>query len=400
MGIRFRGAHMASVVLPAMFMLPFAFAITAGTLGAMPVERHLYVALALTGTTSQVERYRIVDGFPAAHPDLIYPGVTTPMAVGADGSFYATLQPLGSYGESAIQIYPSGSNQPARTIVLPSLSDITYAGALAVAPSGELYVGYSSGISGDAFARPFARGNEDIPGHGIAVYLPQGTGTLPLTAYSFADIFNGPAGLAFGPEGRLYVVGYRESRFGPKYNYVTELAHPWSRPHIVDRLDVANGQATYASSVAFTDPRKMYVLLLVNEQTFVRKVYLDRRTRLSEAVAHHNSRQGRRPVARGLRAPTCSPPSIRGPAKSKNSSLTPKMQRGHRTQHPSYARFQMANKHLESLSVNITARRLVTSRRRGRSRATTCPVRAPRGRNRRAERCSGRHETASQPRRT
>jgi hypothetical protein len=230
------------------------------SLGARAAQgRHLYLASTSISGYPQVLRFRMVNGFPARTPDLVYTNVSWPMVIAADGTFYATI-PFGCcFGQSTIDVFPPNSANPSREVTLPQLNDATYANAIAVAPNGYMYVGYDAFISGAGVRSPKPAQSSGMPQHGVAVYPPDATGSgPPPVAYKFKGIQGGPASLVWGPQGHLYVAGFNFNRHSQIHGYVFEIVKPWSGPNIVGHLDLGPVNIT---GMAFSDEtRDLYML--------------------------------------------------------------------------------------------------------------------------------------------
>ncbi len=120
-------------------------------------SEHLYVA-GYANQQLEVQRFPFVNGFPSRTPDLTYQNVTTPIAVGRNGTFYATVPLSCCYGLGMIDVFAPNSNVVARQITLPNLhEDTTIDTALVEGPRAYLYVGYAAFISGDARGATRAR---------------------------------------------------------------------------------------------------------------------------------------------------------------------------------------------------------------------------------------------------
>jgi hypothetical protein len=163
-------------------------------------NEYLYVAT-YADNQQVVLRFPFVNGFPARNPDLTFNNLTNPMAVGDDGTFYATVPLPCCYGLGTIEVFPPNSTVVERQITLPNLNESTTIDtALVEGPDAYLYVGYAAFISG---AEPHGR---RAPKVGVAIYPPSASGGgPPLAMFDVPRDLAGPNALAFDQQGLLHV---------------------------------------------------------------------------------------------------------------------------------------------------------------------------------------------------
>ena len=174
------------------------------TPGSNAKERSfLYVA----GSTSPsrgmfTDRFRLVQGIPAAHPDRVYNGYGGSIAVTGDGTLYA-VGPL-----QVIAAFAPGSDKPSREIdVAPRCgpSVFTLIGPIAADENGYLFVWIYTYDGPSASHRLRADPDTRTPCNGVAVYAPNASGYAhPVQAIRFSQGF-GSAGLAVDRNDNLYL---------------------------------------------------------------------------------------------------------------------------------------------------------------------------------------------------
>ena len=150
------------------------------------VSGHLYIAY--LGHPAAIERFPLVNGMPASTPDFRYPGFFDAVAVGLDGSVYGYHGAPGNRN-GRIEVFPNSSAQPARTIAVPGYlpqcagtsGGPVLAGALAVDRKGNVFLGYTTYVSG---ARRRSSGvasvwQSDFPCLGVVGFGPTAHGQAP-----------------------------------------------------------------------------------------------------------------------------------------------------------------------------------------------------------------------------
>ena len=106
-----------------------------------PQGLHLYLSTGLPSGGTQTVRYPLVNGIPLQSPDLVYPGVGAPTAVGRDGTFYATESAIPNFGQAVIDAFLPGFPTPSRRIELTLGTFATDVTSLTIGAGGYLYVG-------------------------------------------------------------------------------------------------------------------------------------------------------------------------------------------------------------------------------------------------------------------
>lgn len=171
-------------------------------------DGHLYVAMdTAKPNTGFVLRYPLFAGIPAQKPDMRYNNATEPLAVGSDGTFYASVPFECCEAIQKLTTYAPNDNKPARHITLQYIqSDGTEALAMAVDANDYLYVAYAPLFSG---ARGLRAGS--APAVGVAVYAPTQHGDSPpvqafqVRAVSSPSQVNAES-MTFAPDGDLDVL--------------------------------------------------------------------------------------------------------------------------------------------------------------------------------------------------
>jgi hypothetical protein len=213
---------------------------------------HLYV-VAYVGQQQEILRYPFVGAFPATQPDLVYQGVADPIAVGHDGTLYATVPLSCCYGLGQIDVFPPNSNVYTRQITLPNLhEDTTIDTAMVEGAQAYLYVGYAAFISGISTGRP-------APKQGVAIYPPGANGGgRPLRMFDVPRDLAGPTALGFNADGSLYTATQSSDDV---HNRIWTLSDPLGGRDITSVLKLASSD--YAEGIAFADRGRMeYVLNL------------------------------------------------------------------------------------------------------------------------------------------
>ena len=214
---------------------------------------HLYV-VAYVDQQQEILRYPFVGAFPATQPDLVYQGVADPLAVGHDGTLYATVPLSCCYGLGQIDVFPPNSNVLARQITLPYLHESTTIDtAIVEGAQAYLYIGYAAFLSG------IRTGGKAAPKQGVAIYPPGANGGgRPLRMLSVPLDNSGPDALGFNPGGSLYVA----TRSGDDvHNRIWTLSDPLNGRDISSVLELASSD--YAMGITFADRgRAEYILNL------------------------------------------------------------------------------------------------------------------------------------------
>ncbi len=214
------------------------------------VAAHLYVD-AYVGTQEEILRYPFAGAFPASQPDLIYQGVTEPIAVGHDGTLYATVPLSCCYGLGQIDVFPPNSNVFTRQITLPYLHESTTIDtAIVEGAQAYLYVGYAAFLSGIGTGRPALK-------QGVAIYPPGANdGGRPLRMFDVPRDPGGPTALGFNVDGSLYTATMSSDDV---HNRIWTLSDPLAGRDISSVLKLA--ASDYAEGIAFADRgRTEYVL--------------------------------------------------------------------------------------------------------------------------------------------
>ena len=214
------------------------------------------------GSTRNITRHAIVGrGFIERNADLTFGGTSAPIAVGQDGTFYATVHNMGYFPNPKIYAHRRGSSHPYRHFYLhppfnyPQCAESygDYATALAVDPQGFEYLGYFNGFTyppqNDA---PYALGSgtTSAPCSGIQVFPPNATEhTQPILYFALPTDHDFPAAMRVAGDGSLYVLG----ALNPKSIYV--FANPSSQPSLV-RSMTWQGIETF-TGLALDDKRGM-----------------------------------------------------------------------------------------------------------------------------------------------
>jgi hypothetical protein len=201
---------------------------------------HLYVA-ASYGGSGGIYRYPLSNGIPATTPDLFYPHMSSPMAIGPNGDLYSVVSlPDGIQNE--VKVFAAGTTRLERHLILPAGAGYESEADIAVDRSGYLFVShYDNGFgavarkpdSANGFLlvyRPGARGNDSfshyVPGfyggfaldeHGV-LYAARSRGfdgeiqvfTHPETSLKVARTFSSdamvrPEGIALDESGVLHL---------------------------------------------------------------------------------------------------------------------------------------------------------------------------------------------------
>jgi hypothetical protein len=209
---------------------------------------HLYVAI-IGNRSGKVLRYPIVNGLPSKKPDFAYRGVTSPIAVGSDGTLYGTSNAC-CFCVAHVDVWPPGASKPSRHVKVPWVSsDGAIATSIAVGRGGYLYVGYTQCLSGARARRVAARAAGGTPGNGIAVYAPNQSGGDPLIAYRLPHDDDGPFAIAIGRVGELYV----SVSTAADENFIDVVAKPERDPQTVRQISFGY-QNVY--SLAFDRPER------------------------------------------------------------------------------------------------------------------------------------------------
>jgi len=226
------------------------------------VPAHVYVD-AYVGQQEEILRYPFAGGFPATQPDLIYQNVTQPIAVGQDGTFYATVPLSCCYGLGQIDVFPPNSNVVARQITLPYLhEDTTIDTALTEGAQGYLYVGYAAFISGIQTGRP-------APKQGIAIYPPGANGGgRPLRMFDVPRDVAGPYALASNVDGSLYVATRSSDDV---HNRIWTLSDPVGGRGITSVLKLA--PSDYTTGIVFADSGRTEYLLNLGPPAYSIEVF-------------------------------------------------------------------------------------------------------------------------------
>jgi hypothetical protein len=205
--------------------------------GRAAASGHLYVAVA-SQTQTYILRFPFVDGVPSKHPDLRYQNLTYPIAVGRDGTLYATVPLPCCYGLGQIDVFPPNSNKVAREITLPYLQQSTTIDtSLVEGPGRYLFIGYSAFISGSQVAR------SDKVLQGVAVYPSDANGGgNPAQMFGVPNDISGPNALAFDRQGNLYVSA---TSVDDLHNRVYTVSNPVDDPIIQSRLDMPASNNAY-----------------------------------------------------------------------------------------------------------------------------------------------------------
>lgn len=189
-------------------------------------RRHLYVAAYLG---RQIATYPFVNGRPTSTPDLVYPNVASPMAIGPDGRLYTAEA-------GTVYIFPPRGTTPERRITFPNRSVCgrgIYATALAVDSHNYLYIGYDSSCGS-------SKPDVTVPAAGVFVYPPSAHGSPPPAQIIPTDprgTVSYPLGLTTDGAGNLY-----EAQLGVKgfLNGVNVYATPETNPTLARQLLLPN----------------------------------------------------------------------------------------------------------------------------------------------------------------
>jgi hypothetical protein len=213
---------------------------------------HLYVSV--RGKPASIQRFRLVHGLPVAPPDLVYREYYGPIAVGRDGTLYATR---GRW----IYAFPFGSTTPNRRILIPRLvtwcSDAGLFGPTAVDRAGYLWVFIDATVSGTRPRRSLAspdRGH--LPCYGTVAFSPTAQGRAAPVQTIYTGAF---AGVALDDDENLYGIAGGDV-------YVQEYSNALLAPRLIRAF---TRPLSYPSALTADSDGDLFVLNTGNPDTIL-----------------------------------------------------------------------------------------------------------------------------------
>ena len=217
--------------------------------------------------TRHIARYDISQhGLIQGGPDLQFRASSDPIAVGADGTLYASIHNAGYYPVPRVLVYKPGETQPLRRFYVPTegspsncdFNGGVYITSLAVDRDGYVFVGYFDVTSLDQsempFLAPLLGSTSPTPCAGFQVFGPHANEhSHPLFTFGVPNQIGGEyiVDSAVSQDGSLYAITFNQSHFG--YGTVYVFGNPHSQPTLLRTL--AWGGPEQITSLSLDDPR-------------------------------------------------------------------------------------------------------------------------------------------------